>query len=422
MDNTYLFYVLITLVFSAFFSGIEMAYISANKLQIELQSKQGLLSGQLLSRFVKNPGQFIGTTLIGNTIMLVLYGTFMAYLLEDPIRSFLPANLANEGSVLVIQTILSTILVLVTGEFLPKSLFMLNPNSMLRFFAVPFWGIYMLMYPLVWLIVGMSRFFITKMLRLEYNEERPVFTVTDLNSFLKEHFRMAQSSPGKVEIDTKIFDNAVEFKTVRIRECMIPRTDIVAVEVEDSIEDLKKVFEESGHSKIVVYRESIDEVIGYCHQLELFKKPKSIEEILTPIIIAPESALANELLIQFIQERKSLALVVDEFGGTSGIVSMEDIIEEIFGEIDDEYDSDDLVEQQLTDQEFLLSSRHEIDYLNEKYGWELPYGDFETLSGLILSMTENLPNKGDNVTIGKYTFTIVSKQAHRIDTVRLKIN
>lgn len=422
MDNTYLFYVLITLVFSAFFSGIEMAYISANKLQIELQSKQGLLSGQLLSRFVKNPGQFIGTTLIGNTIMLVLYGTFMAYLLEDPIRSFLPANLANEGSVLVIQTILSTILVLVTGEFLPKSLFMLNPNSMLRFFAIPFWGIYMLMYPLVWLIVSMSRFFITKILRLEYNEERPVFTVTDLNSFLKEHFRMAQSSPGKVEIDTKIFDNAVEFKTVRIRECMIPRTDIVAVEVEDSIEDLKKVFEESGHSKIVVYRESIDEVIGYCHQLELFKKPKSIEEILTPIIIAPESALANELLIQFIQERKSLALVVDEFGGTSGIVSMEDIIEEIFGEIDDEYDSDDLVEQQLSDQEFLLSSRHEIDYLNEKYGWELPYGDFETLSGLILSMTENLPNKGDNVTIGKYTFTIVSKQAHRIDTVRLKIN
>ncbi|MDX5338897.1 MAG: hemolysin family protein [Cyclobacteriaceae bacterium] len=422
MDNTYLFYVLVTLVFSAFFSGIEMAYISANKLQIELQSKQGILSGQILSRFVKNPGQFIGTTLIGNTIMLVLYGTFMAFLLEDPIRDLLPPALVNEGSILVIQTVLSTIVVLVTGEFLPKSLFMINPNSMLRIFAIPFWGIYLFMYPLVWMIVWMSRFFITKVLRLDYNEERPVFTITDLNSFIKEHFHQTKKEGGKVDIDTKIFDNAVEFKTVRVRECMIPRTDIVAVEVEDSIEDIRKVFEESGHSKVVVYRESIDEVIGYCHQLELFKKPKTIEEILTPIIIAPESALANELLIQFIQERKSLALVVDEFGGTSGIVSMEDIIEEIFGEIDDEYDNDDLIEQKISEHEYLLSSRHEIDYLNEKYGWDLPIGDFETLAGLILSLTENLPNKGENITVGRYTFTIVSKQAHRIDSVRLKIS
>ncbi|GMQ30025.1 hemolysin family protein [Algoriphagus confluentis] len=422
MEISYLIYVLITLLFSAFFSGMEMAFISSNKLQIELQSKQGIFSGQILGRFVNNPGQFIGTTLIGNTIMLVLYGIFMAFLLEPPIRALLPPFFNNEGSVLIIQTLLSTLVVLFTGEFLPKSLFMLNPNSMLRFFAIPFWGIYMAMYPLVWAIVQMSRFFITKILRLEYNEEKPVFTVTDLNSFIKEHFRQSQSTNGKVEIDTKIFDNAVDFKTIRIRECMIPRTDIVAVEVEDSIQDLKKVFEESGHSKVIVYRETIDEVIGYCHQLELFKKPKTIEEILTPIIITPESGLANELLIQFIQERKSLALVVDEFGGTSGIVSMEDIIEEIFGEIDDEYDQDDLVEQKINEHEFLLSARHEIDYLNEKYGWKLPYGDFETLSGLILSLTENLPNKGESVTIGRYTFTVMSKQAHRIDTVRLKIS
>ncbi|GMQ25603.1 hemolysin family protein [Algoriphagus sp. oki45] len=422
MEISYLIYVLITLLFSAFFSGMEMAFISSNKLQIELQSKQGIFSGQILGRFVNNPGQFIGTTLIGNTIMLVLYGIFMAFLLEPPIRALLPPFFNNEGSVLIIQTLLSTLVVLFTGEFLPKSLFMLNPNSMLRLFAIPFWGIYLAMYPLVWAIVQMSRFFITKILRLEYNEEKPVFTVTDLNSFIKEHFRQSQSAPGKVEIDTKIFDNAIDFKTIRIRECMIPRTDIVAVEVEDSIQDLKKVFEESGHSKVIVYRETIDEVIGYCHQLELFKKPKTIEEILTPIIITPESGLANELLIQFIQERKSLALVVDEFGGTSGIVSMEDIIEEIFGEIDDEYDQDDLVEQKINEHEFLLSARHEIDYLNEKYGWKLPYGDFETLSGLILSLTENLPNKGESVTIGRYTFTVMSKQAHRIDTVRLKIS
>ena len=422
METTYLLYVIISLIFSAFFSGMEIAYISANKLQIELQSKQGMLSGRILSQFVQKPGQFIGTTLIGNTIMLVLYGTFMAFLLDQPLRLILPDALNNEAVILVTQTVLSTMIVLVTGEFLPKSFFMLNPNSLMTVFAVPFFGIYYLMYPIVWLIVGLSRLFITKILRLEYNEEKPVFTVTDLNSFIKEHFRQANSNSKMMEIDSKIFDNAIEFKTVRIRECMIPRTDIVAVEVDDTIEDLRAVFLESGHSKVIVYRETIDEVIGYCHQLELFRKPKTIEEILTPIIIAPESALANELLIQFIQERKSLALVVDEFGGTSGIVSMEDIIEEIFGEIDDEYDQDDLIEQKVDSDEYLLSARHEIDYLNDKYGWDLPYGDFETLSGLILSLTENLPNKGEHVTFGRYTFTVVTKLAHRLETVRLKIN
>jgi CBS domain containing-hemolysin-like protein len=421
MDNNYVVYVVISLIFSAFFSGIEIAYISANKLQIELQKKQGMWSGKVLSKFLARPGQFIGTTLIGNTIMLVLYGTFMAYLLDDPLRNLFPESINNEAVILISQTVLSTLLVLITGEFLPKSLFMLNPNRMLNFFALPFLIIYSIMYPVVWLIVALSKGFITQVLRLEYNEEKPVFTITDLNSFIKDQMGQRRTA-GNVEVDSKIFDNAIEFKTVRIRECMIPRTDIVAAEVSDSIEELKKIFQESGHSKVVIYRESIDEVIGYCHQLELFKKPKTIEDILTPIIIAPESALANELLIQFIQERKSLALVVDEFGGTSGIVSMEDIIEEIFGEIDDEYDNEALTEQLIGELEFLLSARLEIDYLKEKYGWELPDGDYETLSGFILSQTENLPNIGETITYGRFTFTIVSKQAHRIETVRLKIN
>ncbi len=421
MDISYLIYVIITLLFSAFFSGMEIAFISSNKLQIELQRKQGSLVGKVLSTFVNKPGQFIGTTLMGNTVSLVLYGIFMAFLLEDPLKMILPEGFNNEAIVLVLQTVVSTIIVLITAEFIPKSLFMLNPNSMLTFFAIPFLAIYFVMYPIVWAVVGLSRFFITKVLRLEYSEDKPVFTVTDLNSFIQNHLNQ-EKEEGKVDIDTKIFDNAVEFKTVRVRECMVPRTDIVSVEIEDSIEELKEVFAESGHSKVIVYRETIDDVIGYCHQLELFKKPKTIEEILTPIIIAPESALANELLIEFIQERKSLALVVDEFGGTSGIVSMEDIIEEIFGEIEDEYDNDDLIEQKTGDYEYLLSARHEIDYLNDKYGWELPYGDFETLSGLILSLTENLPKKGESVVFGPYTFTIMTKQDHRIDSVKLKIN
>jgi CBS domain containing-hemolysin-like protein len=225
-----------------------------------------------------------------------------------------------------------------------------------------------------------------------------------------------------VDIDAKIFDNAVDFKKVKVRECMVPRTDIVAMEVEDPITDLRELFVESGHSKIIIYKETIDDVIGYCHHLELFKKPREIEDILTPIIIVPESALANELLVQFIKECKSLALVVDEFGGTSGIVSMEDIIEEIFGEIEDEYDNDDLIDQKVAEGEYLLSARHEIDYLNEKYEWNLPEGEFETLAGFILSLTESIPQKGEFVSFGSFTFTIVSKQDHRIDTVKIKID
>lgn len=421
MESQYLIYVLITLLFSAFFSGIEIAFISANKLQIELQNKQGLLSGKILSNFMQKPGQFIGTTLIGNTIALVLYGIFMAYLLEPWIKGMLPDDFENQAAVLFAQTIISTIIVLVTAEFLPKSIFILNPNRLLSAFSFPFQAIYIIMYPIVWFVVGLSRFFITKVLRLDYNEDKPVFKVTDLNSFIQNNLQHMDED-SKVEIDHKIFDNAVEFKTIKVRECMVPRTDIVAVDIEEDIEELKQAFAESGHSKIIVYKESIDDVIGYCHQLELFKKPKTIADILTNIIIVPESALANELLIQFIKERKSLALVVDEFGGTSGIVSMEDIIEEIFGEIQDEYDNDDLVEQKISETEYLMSARHEIDYLNEKYGWDLPYGEFETLAGFILSLTEDIPQKGQSIIYESFTFTIASKQDHRIETLKIKIN
>jgi putative hemolysin len=421
MESQYLIYVVITLLFSAFFSGIEIAYVSANKLHIELQNKQGLLSGKILSAFIQRPGQFIGTTLIGNTIALVLYGIFMTNLLEPWIRGWIPIGFENQVLILFIQTVISTMLVLITAEFLPKSIFMLNPNSLLSVFSVPFQIIYIIMFPIVWLVVGLSRFFIVKILRLDYNEDKPVFKVTDLNSFIQNNLRHS-GSDVKVDMDTKIFDNAVEFKTIRVRECMVPRTDIAAVDIEDTMEDLKEVFAESGHSKIIVFKESIDDVIGYCHQLELFKKPKNIADILTPIIIVPESALANELLIQFIKERKSLALVVDEFGGTSGIVSMEDIIEEIFGEIQDEYDSDDLIEQKLSENEYLLSARHEIDYLNEKYGWKIPYGDFETLAGFILSLREDIPQKGESITYEGYTFVVVSKQEHRLETLKIKIH
>jgi putative hemolysin len=419
MDVQYLILVLVSLFFSGLFSGLEIAFVSANRLHIELQNKQGKFSGRVLSVFIQNPSQFIGTTLLGNTICLVLYGIFMAYLLGPPIQYLLPADVDTQAAVMIIQTVISTIIVLITAEFIPKSIFIMNPNNMLTVFSFPFVVIYYLLYPVVWVIVGLSKLVIVRVLHLEYNEDRPVFNITDLNSFIQNYL---DNKGEEVDIDTKIFDNAVDFKKVKVRECMVPRTDIVAVEVEDSIAELKEIFIESGHSKIIVYRETIDDVIGYCHHLELFKKPKTIEDILTDIIIVPESGLANELLVQFIKDRKSLALVVDEFGGTSGIVSMEDIIEEIFGEIEDEYDNDDLIEQKVSDSEYLLSARHEIDYLNEKYQWNLPIGDFETLAGCILSLTENIPQKGESVVHGPFTFTVVSKQDHRIDTIKLKIN
>ncbi|WKZ59971.1 MAG: hemolysin family protein [Cyclobacteriaceae bacterium] len=416
MDPLLITLILISLVFSFFFSGIEIAFISANKLQLELQGKQGILSGKIFSKFIKKPSMFIGTTLIGNTIALVLYGIFMAQLLEPQLQFVLPDDVQNDATIMIIQTMLATVIVLFTAEFLPKSLFLINPNFMLTALAVPFNIMYYALFPVVIFIVSLSKFVITKIFRTEYSDEKPVFGLTDLNHYLKNMQRVKHEDED-IELDKKIFHNALEFKSVRVRECMIPRTEIVAVDVQDGIEKLRQAFVESGHSKILIYKESIDDVIGYCHSSELFKKPEKIEDILTSIIIVPETILANELMIRFINEQKSLAVVVDEFGGTSGLVSMEDVIEEIFGEIEDEHDEDDLTEQQLDKNTWLLSARLEIDYLNDAYGWSLPVGEYETLGGLILNYTENLPDAGETIYIPPFTFTVQSTLDNRIDTV-----
>ena len=405
---------------SAFFSGIEIAFVSADRLHIELQNKKGIWTGKIISKFIQNTSRFISTTLVGNTLALVIYGIYMARLLDPIIRDMLPLFLLTEPTVMIIQTILSTILVLFTAEFLPKSIFMINPNTMLRVFALPMDIIYRLMYPIVVVIVSSSKFIITKVFKHPYEDDTPVFRLTDLNNYIKNTILADEES--NVEVDTKIFNNALEFKTIRVRECMLPRTEIVAVEIEDTIEELKQAFIESGHSKILVYKDSIDDVIGYCHSLELFKKPKKIEDILTQIVIVPETMLANELMIQFITERKSLALVVDEFGGTSGIVSIEDIIEEIFGEIQDEHDDEDWVEQEIDKNTYIFSARHEIDYLNDKYNWNLPIGDYETLGGMILSLTEDLPDVGEVIEHPPYTFIIQSTNDIRIETIKLEVS
>lgn len=417
MDDPSLYIgILACLLFSALFSGIEMAFISSDRLHLEVMSKRGNFSGRVLAMFVKSRSHFLATTLVGNNLSIVLYGILMAKLLE-PLLYTLP--FASDLIVLILQSLLSTIIVLFTAEFLPKSLFMLNPDSMLTIFAFPMAVIYVILFPVVWLINNISRFIITKIIGFEYSEDKPVFGLTDLNNYIKRN--ILNEKEEDAEIDARIFNNAIEFKTIRVRECMIPRTEIRAVDINDDLKELKEEFIESGHSKILVYRDSIDEVIGYCHSLELFKKPEKIKDILTPILIVPETMLANELLIQFITEHKSIALVVDEYGGTSGIVTMEDVIEEIFGEIRDEHDDEYLVEEKIDDHNFILSARHEVDYLNDKYNWDLPTGDYDTLGGLILNFHEDIPKVNETILIPHFHFTVFTMEENRIDKVKLTI-
>ncbi|MCK5701987.1 MAG: HlyC/CorC family transporter [Cyclobacteriaceae bacterium] len=421
METTYIIVVLVSLLFSAFFSGVEIAFISSDKLHIELRSQQGRLSDKILSGFVKKPSWFITSTLIGNNVTLVIYGIFMAFILKPLIANSLPSILNNELIVFVLQTSMATIIVLITAEFLPKSLSLLSPNRMLSFLAVPIYIIYILFFPAVWLIVNLSKILIEKVLRLEYSEDKPVFGLIDLNQYIKRMINV-QEEEQKQEVNAKIFTNALEFKTVKIRDCLVPRTELVTVSFDDTIEELKTAFVESGYSKVLVYKESIDNIIGYCNSIELFKKPENLSDIIIPILIVPETMLANELMIQFISERKNIALVVDEYGGTSGIVTIEDIMEEIFGEIQDEHDEEDLLEKRIDDENFLLSARHEIDYLNDKYNFQLPEGDYETLGGLILSLAEDFPKKNEKINSDNFIFNIESIENNRIDNIKLTIN
>jgi putative hemolysin len=421
MDTSAYVMIAFTLIFSFFFSGIEIAFLSANKLQIELQSKQGHRWGKIMSWFIKRQSWFIGTTLIGNTLALVLFGIYMAELIEPWLAAKLPASLNDEAVILTLQTLISTLLILFTAEFLPKSLFLINPNLMLATLAIPFAMAAFILAPLTFSIVYLSKLVIIHVLRIEYSEEKPVFALTDLNNYLKSMMKVRHDDED-IELDKKIFHNALEFKTVRIRDCMIPRTEVTALEVEEGMEKLKEAFVQSGHSKILIFKDSIDNVIGYCHSSALFKKPQKIEDILTPIHIVQETMMANQLMVQLLKDRKSIALVVDEFGGTSGIVSMEDVIEEIFGEIEDEHDSDSLIEQKIDEHTYLLSARLEVDYLNDTYKWQLPTGDYGTLGGLILSYTEDFPNEGETISIPPYSFTIQKTENKLINTVKLTVD
>ena len=418
-----LFGAFLALVLAGFFSAVEMAYVSVNRLYFELHGKQGPLGEKLVSGFLKNPILFVGTTLTGNTLFLVLYTVFGVTVLNPVLIAVLPDAWARYESVFIIlETLILTIIFLPLADYIPKSLALIHPDRFLEALAVPLWIIYKTIAPIVRMLVGTARFFIRYVLRKRNPEIRPVFGLTDLNHYLQQ-LNQKSDTEQEVEVDTQIFNNAIEFRDVRVRDCLVPRTEITSIDVDDSVEELRQAFQDSGHSKIVVYRDTIDDVIGYCHALALFKKPATVEEIITPIIIVPETMPAQDLLLRFLSERKSLALVVDEFGGTAGIVSVEDMVEQIFGEIQDEYDTnEDWVEQQLDETTWLLSARHEIDDLNITYGWSIPEGDYDTLGGLILETHGDVPQVGEVIEMSPFTFTIVSMDGTRIDTVKVHLN
>ncbi|MFT5665993.1 MAG: putative hemolysin [Vicingaceae bacterium] len=417
MDSYQWGIILSTLVFSAFFSGMEIAFISANKLKIELDGKQGDFFAKIIANFFKRPSRFIGAMLVGNNVSLVVYGIFMAKLLEPQIETYTKSSLV----ILLIQTIISTLIILVTAEFLPKTLFRINPNSMLRFFALPLFIIYWIMFLPMLLVIGISELLIKIFSPQLSSEEDLNFGRIDLEHYLKEG---ADQSLSQEEVDheIQIFQNALDFSKVKARECMIPRTEIVALEMEEDIEKLKEQFIETGLSKILIYRDNIDNIIGYTHSFELFKKPESIKAILLPVPIIPMSMQANEILEIFIQQKRSIAVVVDEFGGTAGIVTIEDIIEEIFGEIEDEHDKEALIETKINDNEFLFAARLEVDYLNNEYNLGLPESDnYETLAGLIIDTFESIPMLNEQIQKDQFLFTVKKVFQNKIDLVHLRV-
>jgi CBS domain containing-hemolysin-like protein len=410
--------IVVSVLFSAFFSGMEIAFITANKLKIELDNKQGQLSAKLISGFMQRPSKFIGTMLVGNNIALVLFGIYMAKWLEPTIASWG----VGEAAVLLIQTIVSTLIILFAGEFIPKTLFRINSNFLLNLLAFPLAVLYYLLWVPMMITVGLAELALKYIFRVNVATEEVNFGRLDLDNYVKEITEAAEKTDEEIDHEIQIFQNALDFSKIKARDCMVPRTEICAVELEDDIPKLKQLFIENGYSKIPVYRDSIDNIIGYINAVELFNKPDNIKSLIVPVIIIPETISAKEVLELFISQNKNLAVVVDEFGGTSGMLTIEDVIEEIFGDIEDEHDRDQFIEEKIDDQTYLFSARLEIDYLNDTYKLNLPESDeYETLAGLIIHNQEEIPQLNSVTEIEGFRFKVTAVSNVRIETVRLRV-
>ncbi|WP_373059668.1 hemolysin family protein [Zunongwangia sp. H14] len=418
--------IVFSLVLSAFFSGMEIAYVSSNKIYIEIEKRQNDFLAKVLKRLTKKPSKFIATMLVGNNIALVIYSFFMG----DLLMNWLLGIATTEGSFLnyiivdlslFTQTLISTLIILLTAEFLPKVFFQIYANTMLKFFAVPAYFFYVLFSFISSFVIWVSDLVLKRFFKTEGDEVQLAFSKVELGNFISEQMETVEEDE-EVDSEIQIFQNALEFSDIKAREVMIPRTEIIGVDQKEDPKDLINKFTETGLSKILVYNETIDDIIGYVHSFELFKKPSSIKSILLPVVFVPETMWVKDVLNILIKKRKSIAVVIDEYGGTSGMMTVEDIVEELFGEIEDEHDSAILIEEKLGENHYKFSARTEVDYVNETYRLDIPEGEnYETLGGFIVHHTEEIPQQGEVLQIEKFEFRILEVSNTKIELVEVKI-
>ena len=412
--------IILCLILSAFFSGMEIAFVSSNKIYLEIEKKQDSFISKILTRLTEKPSKFIAAMLIGNNIALVVYGFFMGDLLMNWIHSlsYHFSDLLN----LLIQTVLSTIVVLITAEFFPKVFFQIYSNVLIKFFAVPAYIFYLLFYFISTFLIWVSDFILKRFFRTEGDQIQLYFSKIELGNYITEQMSTIEDDE-EVDSEIQIFQNALEFSGVKARDIMTPRTEIVAVDLFDAVDELKDLFVETGYSKIVVYENSLDEIIGYVHSFDLFKKPKNIKSVVIPVEFVPETIYIKDVMDLLIKKRKSVAVVLDEYGGTSGIITVEDIVEELFGEIEDEHDSDEeLIEKEMEEGTYLFSARFDVEYLNQTYKLQIPESDsYGTLGGFIVDFTKEIPQKNDVITIGNYHFVIEEATNKKIELVKMTV-
>lgn len=409
--------ILISILLSAFFSGMEIAFVSANKMHIELEKKRDGLIPKVLKKITHKSSKFITTMLVGNNISLVIYSYYMGRFL----LRILPLENYNEFTNLLIQTLISTIIILITAEFLPKAIFRIYANDVLKIFAIPAYIFYYLLYFFSSFVTVISDFILKVFFKTAPENQQTAFSKEELGNYINEQLETGNDDE-KLDSEIQIFQNALGFQNVKAREIMVPRTEIVSLEMHDKVMNLKNLFIKTGLSKILIYQNSLDDVVGYANAFELFKKPKTIKSIIIPIEIVPESMMINDILNILIKKRKSVAIVVDEYGGTSGMITVEDIVEELFGEIEDEHDIQEYIEEKISEKEFKFSARLEIDYLNEEFNLEIPKSEaYETLGGFIIEHTENIPEQDEKIIIDDFEFTIFKMKGARIEEVFLKI-
>ncbi|URC14100.1 hemolysin family protein [Flavobacterium sp. B183] len=412
--------IILCLILSAFFSGMEIAFISSNKIYLEIEKKQDNFASQILTKLTGNPSKFIAAMLIGNNLALVVYAFYMGDLILKWIISS-GGHFSNLAS-LLIQTVISTFVVLVTAEFFPKVFFQIYANSLIKFFAIPAYLFYRLFYYFSAFFIWISDFILRKFFKTEGDQIQLYFSKVELGNYIAEQMNAVEDDE-EVDSEIQIFQNALEFSGVKARDIMTPRTEIVDIDLFDSVTDLKELFVETGYSKIIVSQNSLDDIVGYVHSFDLFKKPKTIKSVLMTVEFVPETILIKDVLNLLIKKRKNVAVVLDEYGGTSGIITIEDIVEELFGEIEDEHDLDEeLMEQELGEGKYLFSARLDVEYLNETYKLAIPEEDsYGTLGGFIVNSTKEIPQKGEEIRIGNYHFVIEEATNKKIELVKLTI-